>query len=203
MDVQKKTVLSSPAELPLLGDHPAMDLLNTEMCVDGRLVDSWQSADDVLKWLDRSGIRLEKDEQALDGATFLSSALSLRAIARKVIEQRKAGEAGWKVYAAELNVYLHGAVSTPHLDQDSDGNLLLTRRSASGGAAYLLGALAEAVAQLLVDGQFDLVKQCEHPECILWFYDRTKSHKRRWCSMALCGNRYKAAQFRKRSQQAV
>ncbi|HEX8403835.1 MAG TPA: CGNR zinc finger domain-containing protein, partial [Duganella sp.] len=45
--------------------------------------------------------------------------------------------------------------------------------------------------------------QCEHPECILWFYDRTKSHKRRWCSMALCGNRYKAAQFRKRSQGAA
>ena len=203
MAVQKKAGLSSPAELPLLGDHPAMDLLNTEMCVDGQLVDAWQSADDVLKWLDRSGIRLEKDGQALDGATFLASALSLRAIARKAIEQRKAGEAGWKVDTAELNVYLHGAVSTPHLDQDSDGNLLLTRRSASGAAAYLLGVLAEAVAQLLVDGQFDLVKQCEHPECILWFYDRTKSHKRRWCSMALCGNRYKAAQFRKRGQQAV
>jgi predicted RNA-binding Zn ribbon-like protein len=32
------------------------------------------------------------------------------------------------------------------------------------------------------------------------FYDRTKSHKRRWCSMALCGNRHKVAEFRKRRQ---
>jgi predicted RNA-binding Zn ribbon-like protein len=59
--------------------------------------------------------------------------------------------------------------------------------------------VAEAVAQLLVEGNVALIKQCEHPDCILWFYDRTKAHKRRWCSMALCGNRHKAAQFRKRS----
>ena len=37
----------------------------------------------------------------------------------------------------------------------------------------------------------------------LMFYDRTKSHKRRWCSMALCGNRHKVAEFRKRRQSAA
>jgi predicted RNA-binding Zn ribbon-like protein len=63
----------------------------------------------------------------------------------------------------------------------------------------MLGQVAEAVAQLLVEGDATLVKQCEHLDCILWFYDRTKAHKRRWCSMATCGNRYKAAQFRKRN----
>jgi predicted RNA-binding Zn ribbon-like protein len=50
----------------------------------------------------------------------------------------------------------------------------------------------------LVAGDFSLIRRCEHPECVLWFYDRTKAHKRRWCSMALCGNRHKVAQFRKR-----
>ncbi|MFC4656205.1 MULTISPECIES: CGNR zinc finger domain-containing protein [Rheinheimera] len=51
----------------------------------------------------------------------------------------------------------------------------------------------------ILKGNAALVKQCEHPDCILWFYHRTKAHKRPWCSMALCGNRHKAAQFRKRS----
>jgi len=32
----------------------------------------------------------------------------------------------------------------------------------------------------------------------MWFYDRTKSHRRRWCSMALCGNRAKARAHRER-----
>ncbi|MEN0036847.1 MAG: CGNR zinc finger domain-containing protein [Cellvibrio sp.] len=85
------------------------------------------------------------------------------------------------------------------MKQDAEGNWNLVRTANGETAKALLGPVAEAVAQLLVEGNFELVKQCEHPDCILWFYDRTKAHKRRWCSMALCGNRYKAAQFRKRS----
>jgi predicted RNA-binding Zn ribbon-like protein len=60
--------------------------------------------------------------------------------------------------------------------------------------------VAEAAAQLLAEGEFQLVRVCEHPDCTLWFYDRTKSHKRRWCSMAVCGNRHKVAEYRKRQQ---
>lgn len=65
-------------------------------------------------------------------------------------------------------------------------------------AEQFLAPIAEAAATLLVEGDFGLVRTCEHPECVLWFYDRTKGHRRRWCSMALCGNRHKVAEFRKR-----
>ncbi|MNR58262.1 CGNR zinc finger [compost metagenome] len=71
----------------------------------------------------------------------------------------------------------------------------------SATAEQYLAPLAEMAAQLLVEGDFNLVRECEHPDCVLWFYDRTKSHRRRWCSMALCGNRHKVAEFRKRKQQ--
>lgn len=71
---------------------------------------------------------------------------------------------------------------------------------ASGCASQqILGSIAEGVGSLLADGEFSRVKQCEHPDCVLWFYDRTKAQRRRWCSMAICGNRVKAAQFRKRA----
>ncbi|NEJ40784.1 CGNR zinc finger domain-containing protein, partial [Rhizobium ruizarguesonis] len=39
-------------------------------------------------------------------------------------------------------------------------------------------------------------------DCTLFFLDTTKSHRRRWCSMALCGNRMKVAAFRSRKQEA-
>jgi predicted RNA-binding Zn ribbon-like protein len=68
--------------------------------------------------------------------------------------------------------------------------------------AQLLAPLAETAARLLVAGDFNLVRKCEHPDCTLCFYDRTKSHRRRWCSMAVCGNRHKVASFRRRQQQA-
>ncbi|MFI4982934.1 MAG: CGNR zinc finger domain-containing protein, partial [Nevskiales bacterium] len=58
--------------------------------------------------------------------------------------------------------------------------------------------VAEAVASLLAQGDFTLVRTCESSDCTLWFHDHTKSHRRRWCSMAQCGNRQKVAAFRAR-----
>jgi predicted RNA-binding Zn ribbon-like protein len=62
----------------------------------------------------------------------------------------------------------------------------------------LLMPVALSGAELLASGNFDLVRACESAECVLQFYDRTKSHRRRWCSMATCGNRHKVAAFRAR-----
>ena len=58
--------------------------------------------------------------------------------------------------------------------------------------------MAELAAELVVSGDFELIRKCESDECVLWFYDRTKSHRRRWCSMAACGNRHKVAAYRER-----
>ena len=38
----------------------------------------------------------------------------------------------------------------------------------------------------------DRIKHCENPTCVLWFFDTTRNGTRRWCSMAVCGNRMKA-----------
>ncbi|NHZ42106.1 CGNR zinc finger domain-containing protein [Massilia aquatica] len=182
------------AEAPILGDHLAMDLMNTQARSNGALVDYWNSGGDVLAWLARCGV--VPAEGGIDLDVLLARATALRTLAHRLIVQRKEDEPG---DASALNPYLHAYLSAPHLDRDSEGKLMLTRMARGDALASLLGPVAESVAQLLVDGDFTLVKQCEHPDCILWFYDRTKAHKRRWCSMALCGNRYKAAQFRKRS----
>ena len=184
---------SGSPEAPMVGDHLAMDLLNTEARVDGQTVDYWLSGEDVLGWLAGHGIA---SADPVDLAALLTRAKTLRSLVRRLIEERKADRLG---DIAGLDAYLHAHVSAPHLARDSDGGLTLTRLVRADPVSSMLGAVAEAAAQLLVEGDFDLVKQCEHPECILWFYDRTKSHKRRWCSMALCGNRHKAAQFRKKA----
>ncbi|WP_227012010.1 ABATE domain-containing protein [Duganella sp. FT27W] len=223
--------MTTTDEAPLLGDHLALDLLNTEARSDGAVVDYWHSGDAVRAWLARQGISAaqpaggqagsqankqtnkQADNQAgkqasgqAGGAALLARALALRALARRLIKGRKddaesGADAFDKADIAALNDYLHAYLGAPHLAPDQDGKLALTRTARGDAVASLLGPVAEAVAQLLVEGDFTLVRQCEHPDCILWFYDRTKSHKRRWCSMALCGNRYKAAQFRKKNSQ--
>jgi predicted RNA-binding Zn ribbon-like protein len=60
----------------------------------------------------------------------------------------------------------------------------------------LLHPIAEAAAALICNRDFRLIRSCEGAVCTLVFLDRTKAHARRWCSMAVCGNRAKAAAHR-------
>jgi predicted RNA-binding Zn ribbon-like protein len=181
---------------PMLGDHLAMDLLNTEARNDDKTVEYWHSDADVLRWLAQHNIFPAAGGDAFAAGELLAQAKTLRSLAKGLISAFKAGKLQ---DISDLNEYLHAYHSVLHLARDNNGKLVLSRIASGATIASLLGPVAEAVAQLLVEVNVELVKQCEHPDCILWFYDRTKAHKRRWCSMALCGNRYKAAQFRKRS----
>lgn len=185
------------AEAPMVGEHLALDVLNTQARTpSGEAIEYWHSGDDVLRWLEQQGAISTLAGAAVDGGALLLQAKALRALARRLIVQRKEG--GGTADPSGLNEYLHAYRSTPHLERDGEGNLILARIACGDTTASRLGPVAEAVAELLVEADFSLVKQCEHPECILWFYDRTRAHRRRWCSMALCGNRQKASRFRKR-----
>ncbi|HVE08530.1 MAG TPA: CGNR zinc finger domain-containing protein [Paraburkholderia sp.] len=65
----------------------------------------------------------------------------------------------------------------------------------------LLLPIAEILARLVCDEDFTHVKACEGPACTLMFADHTRGHARRWCSMAICGNRAKVAAHRKRQKE--
>jgi predicted RNA-binding Zn ribbon-like protein len=74
--------------------------------------------------------------------------------------------------------------------------LQLTRKWQSLEA--LLFPIAEAIARFVCTEDFSAVKACEGPSCTLFFLDQTRSRARRWCSMAICGNRAKQAAHRQR-----
>jgi predicted RNA-binding Zn ribbon-like protein len=62
----------------------------------------------------------------------------------------------------------------------------------------LLLLIARSLADLVCAEDFTYVKACEGPPCTLLFVDRTRGNVRRWCSMAICGNRAKQASHRHR-----
>jgi predicted RNA-binding Zn ribbon-like protein len=62
----------------------------------------------------------------------------------------------------------------------------------------LLLPIGEEIARFLCSGDFDYVKACEGSTCTVLFVDRTRGRARRWCSMAICGNRAKQAARRNR-----
>lgn len=194
----------SASGLDFLGGHPALDLLNTVRRENGAPVDAWQTDRDVMRWLvehqfaaagARGGLRSSFEPDAL-----LESARKLRDAARLAIWQRKAGR---KPNVAALNAFLARGARHIEVKFDEHDAPVIVDRYARETPEQLLAPLAESVAQLLCDGEFELIKRCENTECTLCFYDRTKSHRRRWCSMTLCGNRQKVAAFRKRKQEAA
>jgi predicted RNA-binding Zn ribbon-like protein len=66
----------------------------------------------------------------------------------------------------------------------------------------LLLPIARSLAELVCTEDFTHVKACEGPDCTLLYVDHTRGRARRWCSMAVCGNRVKQATHRQRAQQA-
>jgi len=68
------------------------------------------------------------------------------------------------------------------------------------GLEWLLAAIARSGAELIASGATRNLRKCGSPACRLLFYDASRTLRRRWCSMALCGNRSKVAAFARRRQ---
>lgn len=66
------------------------------------------------------------------------------------------------------------------------------------GLDWLLAAIARSAAEILVEGPAARVRVCANSGCGLFFSDMSRTRRRRWCSMARCGNRHKVAAFARR-----
>jgi predicted RNA-binding Zn ribbon-like protein len=67
-----------------------------------------------------------------------------------------------------------------------------------GGLEWLLAAIARSAAELIAEGPSARLRACSNPACGLFFYDNSRTRRRRWCSMSRCGNRHKVAAFSRR-----
>jgi predicted RNA-binding Zn ribbon-like protein len=195
MKIQAEYV-TSPVDF--VGDHPALNFINTLHMVGSELTDAWQSDEDVAAWIVREGLRDTLPSTTWRDGTLLRKARKLRQIALKAIEAKKAKKA---LPLDELNAFLAHSVSHCVLSAKSRIDLHFERVYGQKTVEQYLAPVAESVAELLFHGDFELVRHCEGGQCVLWFYDRTKAHRRRWCSPQTCGNRSKVAAFRARARQ--
>ena len=67
-----------------------------------------------------------------------------------------------------------------------------------GASGSPLLPIGEALAKFVCEEDFADVKACEGHSCTLVFADHTRRRARRWCTMAICGNRAKQAAHRSR-----
>lgn len=76
--------------------------------------------------------------------------------------------------------------------------LALRRTRRWQSAEALLLPIGEAMAKFVCEEDFSDVKACEGHNCTMLFADHTRRRARRWCTMAVCGNRAKQAAHRNR-----
>jgi predicted RNA-binding Zn ribbon-like protein len=81
---------------------------------------------------------------------------------------------------------------------DSHHGLALRTMRRWPSSRSLLLPIGEAMAKFVCEEDFSDVKACEGHHCTMLFADHTRRRARRWCIMAVCGNRAKQAAHRSR-----
>lgn len=193
-----------------VGDAPGLDFLNSIATPVDTRIDWIDDGEGLLSWLEqarlvsagvRKSIRTRASSRELDKVA--EQARQLREWFRDFVQRHKGrrlalqelGELG------PLNQLLKrderfSQIVLRHDTQPASLELQELRPWRSPEA--LLLPIGVALARLVVTEDFSNVKACEGPACTLLFADHTRGRARRWCSMAICGNRAKQAAHRQR-----
>ena len=194
----------------LVGDAPGLDFLNSVATPVDTTVDWIDDGEGLLSWLGQTQLVPTDVLQSMRARARPPELDKVAAQARQLRE--------W--FRGFVNEHRGRRLALQDLDELEPLNRLLERdarfsrivlrrdiRPASleleetrlwRSPEALLLPLGAALARLVVTEDFTYVKACEGPACTLLFADHTRGRARRWCSMAICGNRAKQAAHRQR-----
>lgn len=197
-----------------LADALALDFLNSVATPVDTPVDWIEDGEGLLRWLKQAKLVPEEAlesmrAQALPGELdkVADQARNLREWFRTFVRERKG-----RPLTAEALAELEPLNRL--LERDEGFSRIVARQTDEGeifefqpmrkwrSPEALLLPVGEALGRFVCTEDFSNVKACEGPVCTLLFADHTRGHRRRWCSMAMCGNRAKQAAHRDRIRQA-
>jgi predicted RNA-binding Zn ribbon-like protein len=187
------------------------------LCLDFANTVSWRGAvrpterlptyADLVAWLrqarlvsDREVNRLPHPMQGDGGKArrFFRRAIQLRELIFRLFASVCAGEDPSPTDLATLNDWLSRALSHARI-QATPAGLVWTWTFVKDPLATALWTIARSAADLLTSQDSSRIRQCAGKDCRWLFLDTTRNRSRRWCEMAVCGNRAKAARHRHRT----
>ncbi len=191
---------------------PGLDFLNTLATPVDEQIDWIDDGEGLLAWLEQARLvpatvlqtlKSQAMPGELDGVA--ARARNLREWFRGVVRARSGKRLGAHDLR-ELEPLNHLLDRDERFDQlvaeaepgAPDLNLRLQTQRRWRSPESLLLPIGEEIARFLCHEDFQYVKACEGSTCTLLFVDRTRGRARRWCSMAICGNRAKQAAHRNR-----
>lgn len=136
---------------------------------------------------------LKKEERftAVDRETYLRLRDAIRRLVDADPDNPISGEDAEAIDRIGLSAGLH-----PHFHPAGSPTLEPTGR----GVAAAFGTIVAIAFVASFDGTFAQLKSCADENCRAVFFDRSKNHSGRWCSMSVCGNRAKVRAWRERQR---
>jgi predicted RNA-binding Zn ribbon-like protein len=178
----------------------ALDFLNTRKYLKGRTSDLISHPEALRVWLagvcfqdDGTDSKLSPPAERL----LFDEAHRLRGAIRTALEAHVSGEPVPPSSLHALNHALEMSRFKTRLTHDGE-KLTLLRRDTAPASLAALSRIALAAGALLTEFDHRRIRQCRSDKCVVWFLDTSKSGRRRWCSMATCGNRAKAARHQQK-----
>ena len=191
---------SSVSSIHLLGDRLCLDFVNTtpshaELSWEGLIL--LLGATRIVSAERGAKLLVLPQSDPLSAQGLLLRARRLSTSLRKALtamhrKQKIAGE-----WVAPVNEILRITEGHDELTFE-DGAWRMEFVAREGGLDWLLAAIARSAAELVAEGPKAPLRICANPQCGLFFYDKSRTHRRRWCSMSTCGNRSKVATFARR-----
>ncbi len=199
--------MNATAQPLFLGSHPAVDFLNTAFAPNGRHIETIPDGRALLDWMVGAGLLKDADAARLmrraGGAALDAVAQEARKVrewARRWLERwRSAPDDDYGDEIVALNKLLARATWHDEVVVSGEGTRTLASVHDTDPAAPM-ALIARQIAALITTENASLLKSCTGSGCTLWFLDRTKSHRRVFCSATACGNRAKVAAFRRRQR---
>ena len=190
-----------------VGNHLALDFLNTRPVLAEGPQELLPDVDALVRWLVASGVLTRKKGKVLtrkwrdlpQAAGFLRELLKFRERLRATVVRQEAGFSASDAFIAEINSLLKQHPSVIAL-QRKGVKLDLEAAFELKKPNDIWAPIATAVAELLSDASTARVRKCE--ACVVHFLDTSKKGSRRWCSMNICGNKIKVAAYQKRKRAA-
>lgn len=188
-----------------IAGHLALDFVNTVgyRADPVKVKDHLERAEDVYRWAEQSEL---PELAAFSAGPRLGSAAlrQIRAVREQLFGLFHALANGQPIPAetlVQIGNALHECRARQRLAVDGTKVRWVWRGNARA-TDYLLFPVLDASVDLLTSSSRDQVRQCEDAHCGWVFLDRSNARKRRWCSMADCGNRNKVRNFYRREGSA-
>jgi predicted RNA-binding Zn ribbon-like protein len=192
---------SDTYHFPFIAGNLALDFVNTVSyrADAAKAQEQLQRAEDVERWARQAQLPelAANTSSPRLGAAALRRIREVRAHLFAVFHAIANGESVPEDALARVGNALHDCSAKRRLSTDGD-DVRWSWRSGTRASDYLLYPVLTSAVDLLTAGARGVVRQCEDSGCGWLFVDRSNARKRRWCSMADCGNRNKARNYYRR-----